>query len=149
LFYGPISAFHRPAHTQRKMDNVLNITGRLEHKKRKEQIEAYREKFDTIQRVLHCSSCHFKCAMCGYHIEPPDAEGPPSSAGAEFNLCERCAAEYEDFKRMKQGRADDSHPFWHNAEWMAFWTAWCEYQRSILRFRNSLDLKNLEGPPED
>jgi len=131
------------------MDNVLNITGRLEHKKRKEQIETYREKFDTIQRVLHCSSCRYKCAMCGYHIEAADADDPASPADAEFNLCESCAAEYNDFKRMRQGQADASHPFWHNSEWMAFWTTWCEYQRSMLRFRNSLDLKKLEGPIED
>ena len=131
------------------MDKVLNLTHRLQDKRRKEQIEVYREKFDTVQRILHCSGCQYKCAMCGYHIETTDAETPTSRRDTEFNLCDSCASEYEDFKRRKQGKMDDAGPFWHTDDWMAFWTAWCEYQRSINRFRHTFNLKQLEDPSDE
>ena len=54
------------------MEKVLNITARLEKKRQKEQVEAYRDKFEAMQRVLQCSACHFRCAMCGRHRKGAD-----------------------------------------------------------------------------
>ncbi|MFO7986860.1 MAG: hypothetical protein R6U38_13450 [Desulfatiglandaceae bacterium] len=131
------------------MDKVLNITHRLEDRKRKEQVETYRDRFDTVQRIVHCSGCQYKCAMCGRHMEPSDPTDSTCRVEAEFNLCDSCGSEYEEFRKMKRHGATDSNLFWHNEEWMALWAAWCEYQRTISRFRKSFDLHQLKEPPDN
>lgn len=129
------------------MDKILNITERLEHRKRKEQVETYRDKFETVQRIVHCSGCRYKCAMCGRHMEPSEPESA-CRVDTEFNLCDSCRSEYEQFKKMKRDNTADSGLFWHNREWMALWAAWCEYQRAIFRFRKSFDLHEVTGPAD-
>lgn len=130
------------------MDKVLNITDRLEDKKRKEQVEAYHDRFETVQRIVHCSACQYKCAMCGRHLEPPDAADSACRVDDGFNLCESCHSEYEEFREMERNNTTHSNLFWHNTEWKALWAAWCEYQRSISRFKKSFDPHQLTGPPE-
>ena len=125
------------------MEKVLNITARLEDKRRKEQVEAYRDKFEAVQRVLQCSACHFKCAMCNRHIEKSDPSNSPASPLPEFNLCESCRSEFEAFQKLSQEDQAEPDVFWHNSEWIELWRCWLDYQRSIEKFRNSFDLKKL------
>jgi len=125
------------------MEKVLNITARLEEKRRKEQVEAYRDKFEAMQRVLQCSACHFKCAMCGRHIKGADSSGPPLSATVDSNLCESCRSEFDAFQKISKEGRSGSDIFWHNDEWIELWARWLDYRRSISKFRNSFDFKNL------
>ena len=94
------------------MSKVLNISNRLEDKKRKQQLETHQEKMETLQRVVRCSSCHFKCAMCGYHLNT--AESPPvqSFFPSKLYLCESCLAEYKEYMEIK------SQNLGNNAKWL-------------------------------
>ncbi len=125
------------------MEKVLSITARLEDKRRKQQVEAYRDKFEAVQRVLQCSACHFKCAMCGRHKTEAESSSPPPTASIESTLCESCRSEFEAFQKIsKEGRSGPDI-FWHNDEWIELWARWLDYQRSISKFRNSFDFKQL------
>lgn len=125
------------------MEKVLSITARLEDKRRKQQVETYRDKFEAVQRVLQCSACHFKCAMCGRHKTEAESSSPPPTASIESTLCESCRSEFEAFqKTSKEGRSGPDI-FWHNDEWIELWARWLDYQRSISKFRNSFDFKQL------
>ena len=78
------------------MEKVLNITGRIEDRKRHKQIESNRDKFDAVQRMLQCGTCRFKCAMCGRHAEEAKSSSQ-KKLHSEFSLCESCGAEFEDY----------------------------------------------------
>ena len=124
------------------MDKVFSITDRLKDKKRKELEEQYREKAETVQRVVQCSSCHMSCAMCGSHLEASDSCCPPVSSYPNLNLCEHCRAEYNDFLKMaKENKRSDI--LWHNKEWMALWSAWIDFRNAIIKFRNSNEFRQL------
>jgi hypothetical protein len=125
------------------MEKVLNITARLEDRKRKEQVQEYRDRFEAMQRVLQCSACQYKCAMCNRHIDRSDSSNPPPSTPTEFNLCESCRSEFEAFKLASQEGQVESDVFWHNNEWIELWTCWLNYQRSIDSFRNSFDFNKM------
>lgn len=125
------------------MEKVLNITARLEDKRRKQQVEAYRDKFEAVQRVLQCSACHFKCAMCGRHKKGDESSIPPSTASIESTLCESCRSEFEAFQKISKEGQGGPDIFWHNDEWIELWASWLDYQRSIRKFRNSFDFKQL------
>jgi len=131
------------------MEKVLNITARLEDKKRKEQIEAYRERFDAIQRVLQCSACQFKCAMCNRHIEQESASQFIGRSVKEFTLCNSCQTEFEAYQRICREGRRESDVFWHNREWLHFWSSWLDYQRSVNEFRNSFDFNRISRQAED
>ena len=125
------------------MEKVLSITGRLEDKRRKQQVEAYRDKFEAVQRVLQCSACHFKCTMCGRHKKGDESSSPPSTVSIESTLCESCRSEFEAFQKISKEGLSGPDIFWHNDEWIELWTRWLDYQRSISKFRNSFDFKQL------
>ena len=125
------------------MEKVLSITARLEDKRRKQQVEAYRDKFEAVQRVLQCSACHFKCAMCSRHIKGSESSSPPSTASIESTLCESCRSEFEAFQQISKEGRSGSDIFWHNDEWIELWARWLDYQRSISKFKNSFDFKQL------
>ena len=125
------------------MEKVLSITARLEDKRRKQQVEAYRDKFEAVQRVLQCSACHLKCAMCGRHKTEAESSNPPPPASIESTLCEGCRSEFEAFQKISKEGRSGSDIFWHNDEWLELWARWLDYQRSISKFRNSFDFKQL------
>ena len=129
------------------MEKVLNITARLEDKRRKEQVEVYRDKFEAVQRVLQCSACHFKCAMCGRQTERPDSSDSLPSTPIETSLCKSCRAEFEAFKKISKEGHDEHDIFWHNDEWIELWACWLDYQHSLERFRNSFDFNRLTDKP--
>jgi len=127
------------------MEKVLDITDRLEDKRRKKQIETYRDKFEAVQRILQCSACHFKCSMCGRQMKGPELSNPPSPTLADSNLCKSCRSEFEDFLKISEEGQNGTNIFWHNKEWMGFWSSWLEHQKSMVRFRNSINFNRLTG----
>jgi len=125
------------------MEKVLSITARLEDKRRKQQVEAYRDKFEAVQRILQCSSCHFKCAMCGCHTKGAESSSPPPIDSIESTLCESCRSEFEAFQEISTEGRTEPDMFWRNNEWIELWARWLDYQHSINKFRNSFDFKQL------
>ena len=124
------------------MDKVFSITDRLKDKKRKEHEETFRQKAETVQRVVQCSSCQMSCAMCGSHMDTPDSCCPPASSFSNLNLCECCRAEYDDFLEMSN-KNKSPEIYWHNKEWMRLWSAWVEYRKAIGKFRDSNEFRRL------
>jgi len=124
------------------MNNVLNITDKLNEKRLKQQTEIHRHKMEKVQRVVQCSSCHYRCSMCGYHVENTDSSCPSESSPPDLNLCESCRAEFEDFTKILSGKKG-YNAFWHNKEWIKLWSAWLDYVRAIKEFKNSNEFKQL------
>ena len=125
------------------MNKVLNFTDRLEDKKREKQLKTHHYKVKAIQRIVQCSSCPFRCAMCGFHVDAKDPTGPDDSNPTQnFVLCEDCRAEFEDFLQIKSGKMQ-SNIFWQNKEWMKLWSAWLDYHQAIGDFRNSREFNQL------
>lgn len=120
------------------MDKIVNIRDRIESQRQKKQIEQNRQKIDAIQKVIQCSLCHFRCAMCGLHIKATDFP-PHSSPGYAF--CEQCRGEYEAFLAISKGEHSDV--FWHNKEWVNMWSAWIKYRQAMTSFINSPEFKLL------
>ena len=131
------------------MEKVLNITGRIEDRKRQKQIESNRDKFDAVQRMLQCGTCRFKCAMCGRHAEREKASKTEEAPPSEFSLCESCQAEFEDFIKITEKKGIPHDIFWHNREWLDLWSSWITFQRSLNRFRKSLNLRQLPDTSKD
>ena len=123
------------------MKKILNITDRLEDRKRTEQIETYRNKFESVQRLLQCSGCHFKCSMCGHHVERSETMLNPTAN--EFNLCGNCLSEFEDFLSLPNRDNQKEEIFWHTEEWVKLWSSWMNFQRALNRFKASINLKQL------
>ena len=124
-----------------RMNNILNITKKLEEKKRKNTIELYGNKIETLKRFVQCSSCHFRCSMCGHHFKNPEAIRPASST-TDFYLCESCREEFEDFLKTTSGEKK-STAFWHNDEWVSLWSSWLDFRRAIMRFRDSDEFEQM------
>lgn len=125
------------------MSKIYDITERLEGKKRQEELDFHRDKMEALQRIVRCSSCHMKCAMCGLHLEPPDEEEEEELYWTEFSLCEGCSAEFEDYLAQEDGGEPPGRLFWHNREWKDLWAAWMEFQRALKAFRNSKELETI------
>lgn len=122
------------------MKKVLNITNILEGKKKEQQREDFQNRIETLRRVIQCSSCRFKCAMCGLHIEEEDKEQRNSFPG--FNLCSTCRMEFEDFLKRKSSKMNKAL-FWHTDAWNRLWSCWLEYQKALNDLRNSKEYKHL------
>ena len=115
------------------MDKIVNIEKRLEKKKRKEHLERYRNKIRSLQRSIQCSSCHLRCAMCGFHIEAKAASDQNFKLSHGFALCEDCRVEFEDFISLSRDGVS-SELFWHNTEWREMWSAWLRYRDALKAF---------------
>lgn len=124
------------------MNNVVNIQKRIESRKQKEQLEQYRGKTWAIQKVIQCSSCHFKCAMCGLHFDMKDSSNKPAQSLLGFTFCESCREEYKDFLSISRGE-NQPDVFWHNKEWLHMWSAWLNYRQAITNFTDSDEFKLL------
>ena len=124
------------------MDKIVDICDRIESKKQLKEAEKHRGKLEAIQKLIQCSSCHFRCAMCGHHVDATEAsdDSPPVSIG--FSLCPTCKGEFENFQSItEEGKASDVS--WHNEEWVNMWSAWLNYRRAITGFINSPEFKML------
>lgn len=130
------------------MEKVVDLRDRLEDKKRKRQVEIHRHKSETVQRMVQCASCQFRCAMCGHHMRQNESSylSPPSPV--DWNLCQTCRAEFEDYLKISRGTRG-SALFWHNREWLKLWAAWLDYQKAIREFRHSDEFRQLLEEIED
>lgn len=124
------------------MDKVTNIEEKIKSKKQKKQLEQYSEKIEAIQKVVQCSSCHFRCAMCGHNLRDSDSSNDVPSPSFGFAFCENCRAEFEDFLAISREKKDPD-VFWHNKEWLKMWSAWLNYRQAINGFINSPEFKSL------
>ena len=125
-----------------RVDKIINIRERIENKRHERQLERYRMKMETIQTVAQCSSCHFRCAMCGIHLKRSDSLTNSTSPSFGFIFCEGCGEEFEDFSSISRGEKR-SDVFWHNKEWMNMWSAWVNYHKAITGFIGSPEFKLL------
>ena len=124
------------------MDKIINIRERIESRIQERKLERYRGKMEAIKTVAQCSSCHFKCAMCGLHLKKTDPSANSTSPSVGFIFCESCGEEFENFLSISEG---EKRPdiFWHNKEWMNMWSAWINYKKAIKGFINSPEFKLL------
>ena len=124
------------------MNKILNITDRIEDKKRNRDEKLHRQKAEILQRIVQCSSCQLSCAICGAHFDMSDMVCPPPSSCPDMTLCDSCREEYNDFMAISKGK-EGSDIFWHNAEWVNLWDSWLAYHKAIEGFGNSKEFRKL------
>ena len=112
------------------MTKIVDIHDQLQKKKKKENLEKYRGRLYSIQKVIQCSSCRFRCAMCGTQVTSEESAAP-TPFGLSF--CGDCRAEFEEFVSVTKGRKPPE-VFWHNQEWIEVWTAWLDFRKAISAF---------------
>ena len=131
------------------MDKIVNLGERIENREKKKQLKQYRGKIETLKKIIQCSSCHFKCAMCGLQMEARVSSREVHLAPIGMIFCESCRDEFEDFLSISRG-VNRSDIFWHNQEWKDMWSAWVKYRKSINTFMDSpefrLLLKEINSP---
>lgn len=124
------------------MTKLVDITDRLEEKRRGRQVHLHREKLEAIKRIAYCSSCRLRCALCGCTLDGLKEGALPNLASPHLNLCESCRSDFEDFLDTVSRQKSPQLP-WHNEQWKKLWSAWLEYQRAVREFRNSSEVKRL------
>ena len=124
------------------VDKIVNLAERLESKRHKKQIERYRGKTETIQKIVQCSSCQIRCAMCGLYLKKEESSTDSLSAPKGLALCESCRGEFDDFLSVSRGKRQ-SEVFWHNKEWVKMWSAWINYRKAMTAFIDSPEFKLL------
>jgi hypothetical protein len=124
------------------MDKIVNLAERLESKRNKKQIERYRGKIETIQKIMQCGSCKIRCAMCGLYLKKGESSTnlPPAPPG--LTLCGSCKGEFDDFLSVSRGK-QQSEVFWHNKEWAKMWSTWISYRKAMTAFIDSPEFKLL------
>jgi len=115
------------------MTKIVDIHAQLERKKKKEHLEKHRGRLDSIQKVIQCSSCRFRCAMCGTQVT---SDEPPKRTPLGLSFCSDCMAEFEEFVSVAKGKKPPE-VFWHNQEWIEVWRAWLDYRKAISAFAAS------------
>ena len=124
------------------MDKIVNLEERIEDREKKKQLKQYRGKIETLKKIIQCTSCHFKCAMCGLQMEARCPSREAHLAPIGLILCESCRDEFEDFLSTSRG-VNRSDIFWHNQEWKDMWSAWLKYRKSINTFMDSSEFRLL------
>ena len=127
---------------RQKKDKIVSIQEHVEDKKHKLQLAKYRNKVETIQKIIQCSACHFKCAMCGLHVKPGESSKYEGVLLMGLTFCESCRDEFEDFLSVSKGEKEDD-VFWHNKAWAGMWSAWINYRKAIDAFTESPEFKLL------
>ncbi len=123
------------------MDKVLSIEERLQANRRQRELKAGSHKIEAVRKLVQCTSCRMRCAMCGCQVDDDDPR--PSRFGElNFQLCASCRADFDDYKAMADGR-EVPELFWRNEQWADLWASWLEYQRAIKDFINSDGFKEL------
>ncbi|MBN1105686.1 MAG: hypothetical protein JXL84_19920 [Deltaproteobacteria bacterium] len=130
------------------MKKIVRLEDRIESKKQKERLERYRGKMGTIQKLLQCSSCHLKCAMCGAQIQSPEAGCHAHPGSGRLQFCQCCREEFQEFISITKGQREPTL-FWHNEEWKAMWSAWLEYRKAMTAFLRSKEFRLLLEELED
>ncbi len=124
------------------MKKIIHLEKEIESRRQKERLEHYRGKMETIQKILQCSSCHLRCAMCGVQIEGTDStcHSHPATSGLQF--CDCCREEFLEYLSIAKGEREPTL-FWHNREWKTMWSAWLEYRKAMTAFLRSTEFKLL------
>ena len=123
------------------MDKIVNIEKRIESRKQKKKLKEHRGKIVAIQKIVQCSSCHLRCAMCGVYLKEVDSPSD-SVPTLEHTFCNGCRGEFEDYCSVFKDKKP-SDIFWHNKEWENMWSAWLHYRKAITGFMNSPEFKLL------
>jgi hypothetical protein len=121
------------------MTKIVDMQGQIQKKKEKELLEKYRGRVETIQKMVQCSSCHFRCAMCGVQVE---RHGDEKNSPPGLTFCEGCRLEFEEYQDVSKGRKQPD-VFWHNREWLNVWSSWLSYRRAVASFMNSREFRLL------
>jgi transcription elongation factor Elf1 len=124
------------------MKKIVDMKQRIERKRQKERLEGYRGRVEAVQKIVQCSSCHFRCAMCGRQAEREDALDHSRSRTLGLTMCKDCGAEFEEFVAISRGEKNPEL-FWHNQEWLNIWSAWLNYRKAITAFIASPEFKVL------
>lgn len=124
------------------MDKIVSLKERIECRRRKEQRKLYFGKVEAIQKLIQCTSCHMRCAMCGLQIRETEASGEVCYPSMGLAFCESCGSEFEDFLAVSKGNKI-SDIFWHNKEWAKMWSAWLKYRQAIHAFMDSTEFQLL------
>ena len=119
------------------MTKVVDMKEKIETRKQEEQLKKYRGRVETIQKILQCSSCHYRCAMCGQQVSGDD--GKPHIG---FSFCESCRSDFEEYLAISRGKKKPD-VFWHNQEWLEIWRSWMTYRKAIDAFTASQEFKML------
>ncbi|MBN2123845.1 MAG: hypothetical protein JW821_06110 [Deltaproteobacteria bacterium] len=125
------------------MDKVVHIGKRIANRRQREQLRKYREKVQGLQKVMQCSSCHLRCAMCGLYLRTPGSPQEAFSPSYGFIFCESCREEFEDFLVLNKGGKTPEKAFWHNREWFGMWSAWLNYRKALAAFVSSPEFRTL------
>jgi hypothetical protein len=132
------------------VEKIVHLGDRIESRKSKERLEHYRGKMETVQKLLQCSSCHLKCALCSAQLEAQDVSNRDRPAQPGLRFCPSCKEEFEEFQAITRSGVSPTL-FWHNEEWKAMWSAWLDYRRALGAFLRSnefkLLLEELESQP--
>ena len=124
------------------MDKVVNIKERLASKRLKLQLQKQKGKIGAIQKLVQCSLCRFRCALCGQHLEESDCFSSIPSASFGFAFCDDCGEEFEEYLSLSRGEKPPEVS-WHNKEWLNMWSAWLDYRKTINGFVGSPEFKSL------
>jgi Pyruvate/2-oxoacid:ferredoxin oxidoreductase delta subunit len=82
------------------MTKIVDMQHQIQKKKQKELLDKYRGRVETVQKMIQCSSCHFRCSMCGMQVERSGEV--KSSLG--LNFCEGCRQEFEHTRTFPEGK---------------------------------------------
>lgn len=124
------------------MKKIVDMKRRIEVKRKRERLERYRGRVEAVQKIFQCSSCHFRCAMCGRQAEREDASDHSRSKTLGLTLCKDCGEEFDEFLAISRGEKNPEL-FWHNQEWLNIWSAWLNYRKAITAFISSPEFKVL------
>jgi hypothetical protein len=124
------------------MKKIVSLEERIENKKHKEKLELYRGRIETVQKILQCSSCNLKCAMCGMQIQEQESGCCHPGGHTGLRLCSCCREEFEEFLAIQKGQKEPDL-FWHNKEWREMWSAWLDYRRAMAGFLRSAEFRLL------
>jgi hypothetical protein len=125
------------------MKKIVDMKALIEGKRQKEQRDRHRSRVESIRTMIQCSSCHFRCAMCGRQAEREDVSGPSSpSNDLGLTLCKDCGAEFEEYLAISRGEKEPELP-WHNPQWLNIWSAWLHYRKAITAFIASPEFQVL------
>lgn len=124
------------------MDKIVNIEERLASRKQERELEERRGRIGAIQRLIQCSSCHFRCTLCGQHVSESGCSTEGSSPAFGFVFCDGCGAEFEEFLAVSRGEKSPEVS-WHNKQWVKMWSTWLDYRQSINGFVGSPEFKSL------
>ncbi|MBN2031653.1 MAG: hypothetical protein JW836_00130 [Deltaproteobacteria bacterium] len=117
---------------------ILDMQNQIQKKRQKELLNRYRGRVETVRKMIQCSSCSFRCSMCGMQVE----ESSLLNTSRGLTFCEGCRQEFEDYQDIFKGKKQPE-VFWHNTEWQNVWSSWLNYRRAISAFTNSREFKLL------